>query len=113
MHQTPEPLQLAAEILDVEISAARSRIRYAYYRMMKRHHPDLNNGDPRADRLAALINEAKDLLLGRIRSPTLLKDASLVSEVMNRPVSEEDVLSYEEWIRSRFYDMEHSSIWPC
>jgi hypothetical protein len=113
MPRTREPLQVAADILDVEISETRSRIRYAYYRQMKRHHPDKNRGDPRSDRLAALINEAKDLLLGRTRTATLIRDASLVSEVMNHPVRDEDILSYEEWIRSRFYDMEHSSIWPC
>jgi hypothetical protein len=108
-----EPLQVAAEILGVDICAAYSRIRYAYYRMMKSHHPDRNGGDPRADRQAALINEAKDLLLGRIANPNLVKDAELVSEVMQQSVSEAEVMSYEEWLRSRFYNMEQCSIWPC
>ena len=113
MTQPREPIQVAAEILGVDVCAAYSRIRYAYYRMMKSHHPDQNGGDPRADHQAALINEAKDLLLGRIASPTLVQDAELVSEVMRQPVSEAEVMSYEEWLRSRFYNMEQCSIWPC
>jgi hypothetical protein len=104
---------VAAEILGVDVCAAYSRIRYAYYRMMKCHHPDRNGGDPRTDRQAALLNEARDLLLGRIIDPTLIKDAELVSEVMRQSVSEDQVMSYEEWIRSKFYDMEQCSIWPC
>ena len=113
MPQFREPIQVAAEILGVDICAASSRIRYAYYRMMKRYHPDLNGGDPRADRQAALINEAKDLLLGRVTNPTLVKDAELVRQVMRQSVSEAEVMSYEEWLRSRFYKMEQCSIWPC
>ena len=113
MPQLRDPLQVAAEILGVDVCAANTRIRYAYYRLMKYHHPDRNGGDPRAVRQAAVINEAKDLLLGRRTDPTLIRDAEVVSEVMRQPVSEEEVLSYEEWIRSRFYDVDERSIWPC
>lgn len=113
MPQLREPMNMAAEILGVDVCAADSRIRYGYYRMMKSHHPDRNGGDPQAVRLAALINEAKDLLLGKRTNPELIQDVELVSELMKRPVLEEEVLSYQEWIRRRFYDMESCSIWPC
>lgn len=62
---------------------------------------------------AALINEAKDLLLGRMMNSYLIMVAELVSEVMQQPVSEAEVMCYEEWLRSRFYNMEQCSIWPC
>ena len=113
MPQFREPLQVAAEILGVDICAAHSRIRYAYYRMMKSYHPDRNGGHPLADRQAALINEARDLLLGRVINPTLVKDGELVRQVMRQSVSEAEVMSYEEWLRNRFYNMEQCSIWPC
>ncbi|MCF8107853.1 MAG: hypothetical protein K9J81_02565 [Desulfohalobiaceae bacterium] len=59
-----------------------------------------------------MINEAKGVLLGRETSPTLLKDRDLMAGMMQRPVSEEDALSYEEWLQKRFYNMKQCSIWP-
>ena len=113
MLQYKDPLTLAAEILGVDVEAEKTTIQYGYYRMMIRHHPDKNKDDPQANRLAALINEAKDVLLGRETNPTLLKDRDLMAEMMQRPVSDDDALSYEEWLQNRFYNMEQCSIWPC
>lgn len=113
MAHPSEWAQLAAELLGVEDCAGDTKIRYGYYRMMQLHHPDKNSGDPQATRVAALINEAKNVLLGQETSPVLLKDAALVAEVMQRPVAQEEVLSYAEWLQQRFYNMEQCSIWPC
>ena len=43
----------------------------------------------------------------------MLKDRDLMAEMMQRPVSDDDALSYEEWLQNRFYNMEQCSIWPC
>ncbi|ACV69143.1 J domain-containing protein [Desulfohalobium retbaense] len=106
-------IQLAAEVLGVEPTASPRQIQYGYYRMMHHHHPDKHRGDARATRFAALINEAKNVLLGEEAHPSLLKDRELIAALLQRPVAAEDVLSYEAWLRSRFYDMEQCSIWPC
>lgn len=111
-HQS-EWAQLAAELLGVDPCAVDTEIRYGYYRMMQLHHPDKNPGGQKATSVAALINEAKNVLLGKEANPVLLKDAALVAEVMQRPVAQEEVLSYAEWLKQRFYDMEQCSIWPC
>ena len=108
-----DSLVLASEILGVDVGATKPRIQYGYYRMMIQHHPDKHGGDPHANRLAALINEAKDVLLGKETKPTLLKDQELIADLMKRPVSDYEVLSYEEWLKNRFYSMEQCSIWPC
>ncbi len=106
-------MQMASEILGVDICASRSEILYSYYRMITLHHPDKNPDNAWADSFAALINEAKDMLLGKDIRPTLLQDSRLVSEFMDCPVQEGEVLSYGEWLKTRFYDMENRSIWPC
>lgn len=61
--------------------------------MMTLYHSNKNQNDPNANRFAALINEAKNVLLGKEISPVLLRDLNLVSELVNRSVSEEKVLS--------------------
>jgi len=108
-----DPLKLASQVLGVEVGAPKSQIQYSYYRLMVHHHPDRNHGDPQAHRLAALINEAKDVLMGKETQPSLLQDRGLIAELLRRPVSDEKVLSYEEWLKKRFYSMEQCSIWPC
>lgn len=113
MSQFKSFLELASHILGVDICAAKPEIQYAYYRMMKLYHPDKNCSDLRANRLAALINEAKEVIMGRETNPTLLKDQELIAELMNQPVSDEEVLSYDEWLKKNFYNMEQCSIWPC
>lgn len=113
MLRIKDSLRLAAEILGVDAGATESKIQYGYYRMMLLYHPDRSCGDSQSHRLAALINEAKDLLLGKETNPTLLKDQELIADLMQRPVSDNEVLSYEQWLKTRFYNMKQCSIWPC
>jgi hypothetical protein len=108
-----DSLKLAAQIIGVELGAPRPHVQYGYYRLMVHYHPDRNPNDARAERLAALINEAKDFLLGRETTPTLLRDRELVAELMGQPVSDQGVLSYEDWLKERFFNMEQCSIWPA
>ena len=51
------------EVLGVEVGASQSEIRKAYLNKMKQYHPDKNNGDKNAERIAQEINEAYSLLL--------------------------------------------------
>lgn len=103
---------LAKQILGVNENMPKPEIRYNYYRLMCFYHPDKNQGEEKAHRKSALINEAMDVLLGKEKNPTLLRDKSLVVELVNQPVSDESILSYEEWLRNRFFNMEECSIWP-
>ncbi len=105
--------KLASQVLGVDITSTQPEIQYGYYRMMTIYHPDKNQDDPNANRFAALINEAKDVMLGKGISPVLLKDLELVSALMENPVCTDEVLSYEEWLKQRFYNMDQCSIWPC
>lgn len=113
MQDFKDSLKLAAEILGVDVEAPKSKVQYGYYRMMVHYHPDKNLDDLQANRKAALINEAKDILMGKETNPNLLKDRELIADLMNRPVSDNEVLSYEEWLKKHFYNMEQCSIWPC
>ncbi len=106
-------METASRIIGVDICAACTEIRYSYYRLMIRYHPDKNQQDSGADRIAALINEARDILLGKETTPNLIMDPVLVSQFLNTPVEEGEVLSYHEWLKSRFYDIKGCSIWPC
>ena len=109
-------LNLAAQVLGVAVHAAPSEIKYAYYRLMCLHHPDKHQGDPQAGQRSALINEARNMLLGRTLNPTLLKDRELVSEVLEHPPSsdseDETILSYNEWLKAQFFNVQEGSIWP-
>lgn len=106
-------LHLAAQILGVEVQASPNEIKYAYYRLMCQHHPDKNQGDPRAGQLTALINEARNILLGSNQTPTLLKNQELVAEILEHPLNEDEtVLSYNEWLKSQFFNVQEASIWP-
>jgi|GEM_PF-5093352 len=112
MSQSVDFHKLASRVLGVDTSASKPEIQYGYYRMMTMYHPDKNRDDPNATRFAALVNEAKDVLLGKEEAPVLLKDLELVSALMQAPVYTDDVLSYEEWLKQRFYNMDQCSIWP-
>jgi len=112
MAQVTNAQKMASRVLGVDIAAIEAEIQYGYYRMMTIYHPDKNRDDSNAHRFAALINEAKDVMLGKETSPVLLKDFELVSEFMQAPVCTDEVLSYEEWLKQRFYNMEQCSIWP-
>ncbi|MGM0424238.1 MAG: J domain-containing protein [Thermodesulfobacteriota bacterium] len=112
MSQTSH-LNLAAQVLGVEVHASSSEIKYAYYRLMCAHHPDKNQGDPLAGQRTALINEARNMLLGRTLTPTLLKDKQLLADILQHPVSDaEDVLSYNDWLKAQFFNAQEGSIWP-
>ena len=112
MQRAGNPLETASRILGVDVCAASTEIRYNYYRLMTRYHPDKNHQNPGMDRIAALINEARDIMLGKETRPSLIKDPVLVSQFLNTPVEEGEVLSYNEWLKSRFYDIKGCSIWP-
>lgn len=103
---------IAAQILGIKINALESEIRYAYYRLMTVYHPDISPDKSRAHQLSALINEAKDMLLGKEKSPTLLKDKELVTELVNQPISDENIMSYEQWLKKHFFNFDDCSIWP-
>ncbi len=106
-------LRRARAVLKVDTTDGSKRIRYAYYRSMFAHHPDRNPDDARAHLAAALINEAFELLLNRSTRTTLLADKDLVNHVLNTPVEDlPGLLTYEEWLRERFYDVGSGSIWP-
>jgi len=109
-------LNLAAQILGVSVYASPSEIKYAFYRLMCLHHPDKHQDDPQAGQRTALINEARNMLLGHIVSPTLLRDRALVAEILERPpgsdIEDETILSYNEWLKAQFFNIQEASIWP-
>ena len=105
-------LREASQVLGVDVDATRSEIQYAFYRLMCTHHPDKNPDDPLAAGRAALIIEARDVLTGKATRAVLLKDRKLMAEVLNQPVQEADVLTYEQWQKQQFFDADQGSIWP-
>ncbi len=87
-------------------------IRYGYHCRMLKHHPDHNPEEPRAQDIAALINEAFGLLSGKRVTPTLLLDEALVQLVLDNPVGPLDnVPTYREWLLQQFCNVEEKSIW--
>ena len=104
--------------------AGEREIRYAYYRLAQLCHPDRLAGrsgpaeEERAQRIMALLNEAKDLALRRRDKGELLGDAALVRRLMELSehaagtVREHDILTYDEWQRQQFYDVDAASLWP-
>jgi len=105
-------LQQASQVLGVDMDADYPEIQYAFYTLMCSHHPDRNPEDPLAGRRTALIIEARNVLLGKVTAPVLLKDRELLAEVLNRPLAETEVLTYEQWLKKQFFDAEQGSIWP-
>lgn len=104
----------ARQVLGVSSEADEERIRYAYYRRMFAAHPDRNPDDPRAHELTALINEAFALLTGKRNDALLLMQDALVTSVAETEATEmEGLLSYEEWVKQHFYDLEGKSIYAC
>ena len=112
---------LALDILGVERKQSpggsfswpsQEAIRYGYHCRMLKHHPDRNPDDPRAQDIAALINEAFGLLSGKSVTPTLLLDETLVQLVLKNPVGPlDDVPTYREWLLQQFCNVEDKSIW--
>ena len=111
MNTIKNHIYLASQILGIHENAIESEIRYSYYRLMCSYHPDKNQDETRANHISALINEAKDIMLGREMNTTLLKDKDLVAELTNMPVSDENIMSYEQWLKKQFFNMEEYSIW--
>ncbi len=109
-----ELFERARAVLGVKPGNVADELRYAFYRRIQEHHPDRNPGDPAAHEKAALINEAFGFLAGRTNHVLLLRDDLLV-EAVTRGQSRklEDILSYEDWIKQRFYDVERKSIHAC
>jgi hypothetical protein len=102
----------ARKVLGVTTEDGENGIRYAYYRLMFQYHPDRNPDDPNAHEKTALVNEAFCFLMGKRQDPLLLKQDSLVSAITNSVVTDlEGVLSYEEWLRNKFYNADEKSIW--
>ncbi|NLI82285.1 MAG: J domain-containing protein [Deltaproteobacteria bacterium] len=107
-------LERARRVLGIEGAVGKDEIRYAYYRRMLQFHPDRHPENPQAHEMTALINEAFGLLTGRRSDALLLRKDSLLERIVKSPVSGlEGVLSYEEWVKTQFYNMEEKSIWPC
>ncbi len=105
-------LERAGKVLGVAVGEAEQKIRYAYYRLMFRHHPDRNPEDPCAHEKTALVKEAFDFVMGRRRDAIFLKRDALVSMLTDSVVTElERLLSYEDWIKNQFYNTEEKSIW--
>ncbi len=50
------------EVLDVEPGASNTEIKRAYRRLARKYHPDVNNGDPSAERRFKQISEAYAVL---------------------------------------------------
>ncbi len=104
----------ARQVLGVTSETDEDRIRYAYYRRMFAVHPDRNPDDPSAHEMTALINKAFALLTGKRNDALLLMQDALVTSIAETKVTEtEGLLSYEEWIKERFYDLEGKSIYAC
>jgi hypothetical protein len=110
--QEDELTERAMKVLGIGPHTEITGIRYAYYRLMFQHHPDRNPDDPLAHEKTSLINEAYGHVMNAGVQPLLLKDDALVSSVLNAPVIEmQGMLSYEEWLKEQFFDMEGKSIW--
>lgn len=91
-----------------------NRIRHGFHCRMLKHHPDRNPEDPHSHEISALLSEAFALAMGRRVRICLLENDALVQSLLNDPVSPLDnAPTYEEWLKERFYDLEHKSLWPC
>lgn len=105
-------LERARKVLGVSVDDGENKIKYAYYRLIFQYHPDRNPEDPDAHEKTALVNEAFCFLMGRRQDALLLKKDSLFSAITSSVVTElEGIMSYEEWNRRQFYNVEEKSIW--
>lgn len=62
---TPEVAR-ALSVLDLHLPLTRAEVKARYKELVKRHHPDANGGDKRAEERLKLINEAYATLRGAI-----------------------------------------------
>lgn len=87
-------------------------LKYAYYRLMFQYHPDRNPEHEYAHEITSLISEAFQVLSGKKIKPVLLHDSDLVAKVAGRPAEEiKGMMTYDEWLKNQFYNMEEKSIW--
>lgn len=102
----------AMAVLGLTPGADETRLKYAYYRLMFQHHPDRNPGKQSAHEITSLISEAFQLLSGKPVKPVLLNDMGLVALVAGRSADEvKGMMTYDEWLKNQFYNMEEKSIW--
>lgn len=86
-------------------------LKYAYYKRMLQYHPDRNH-EKLAHEITALVSEAYALLSGKNIKPVLLNDLDLVALVAEKSSVEiKGMMTYDEWLKSQFYNMEGNSIW--
>ena len=87
-------------------------LKYAYYRLMFQYHPDRNPDHKYAHEITSLISEAFQVLSGKGIKPVLLHDSDLVAKVAGKPAEEiKGMMTYDEWLKNQFYNMEEKSIW--
>ena len=109
-----ELFERARAVLGVTLGTTEDELKYAYYRRILEHHPDRNPDDPAAHEKAALVNEAFAFLTGRRTQVLLLKDDLLmVAITKGQPREFDDILSYDDWIKQRFYNLKQKSIYAC
>jgi len=97
-------LERARIILGVDEKTREKEIKTMYHQRILENHPDLTN-DHFAERITKLIIEAYQFLTGKIRTPHLLTQDSLVSKALGNPLPSPTNPNYEEWIiKKGFYD---------
>jgi len=96
----------AALVLRVDENASKANIAFAYRKLVKQYHPDMEGGD--AD-IFRVISEAYALLtMGKISRRPLLSDDELVSRIIGTSIEPlVDALTesekYKQWHKSHFY----------
>lgn len=102
----------AIAVMGIPPGTDESGLKYAYYRLMFQYHPDRNPDKEYAHEITSLISEAFQLLSGKNIEPVLLHDPELVAKVAGKPAEEiKGMMTYDEWLRNQFYNMEGKSIW--
>jgi len=99
-------LEERAKLVLLTLGDSPAKIREAFRRLAKRHHPDKMNGDKEKFQL---VNEAYELLTkGTISKRPLLADDRLVIRLIGRQVEplinrQKEWEEYERWRRYHFY----------
>jgi hypothetical protein len=102
----------AMAVMGIDSDTDDSALKYAYYRLMLQYHPDRNPDTGLSHEITALVSEAFQVLSGKNIKPEMLKRDDLVSVVSGRPEVEiEGMMSYSEWLKQQFYNMDGKSIW--
>lgn len=102
----------AMAVMGTDSETDESALKYAYYRLMFQYHPDRNPDNALSHEITALVSEAFQVLSGKNINPSLLKRDDLVAFVSGKPETEiEGMMTYSEWLKHQFYNMEGKSIW--